>query len=175
MNIKFDKKIIFLVVLVAVVVLLSVGTFLLCQPLIKSIEESAKKEAIYIQETRVARDLLASKNVKGVFPLLVAKEKVAVAMNAIKKLAAKNDVALKLARLPFTAKDNGGIFNRVLFDMSVVSPLKNLGQFLTEVRRMPEGLIDIETFHLFPHETTMGSVTAKITFVLFVAKNNGQK
>ena len=175
MNIKFDRKILFPVVMAGTGILLSVGTFLLCQPFLKVIENDSKQTAAYVQETILVRDLLTSKNVKGIVNQLIAKEKIALVMDAVKRQAGQNNVPLTLLRPPFAARDEGDIFSRVLFDMQATASLKNLGEFLAAVRNMPEGLIDIESLRLLPKEGSSDLITATITFELLVARNYGQK
>ena len=175
MNIRFGRrKIIFLVVL-AVLMLLGVGLFFVCQPLLKAMDQDRDQEKAYVQETSFVRGLLATRKTTGLFTQLVPKDKVSAVMESINKLAEKDAVKLALVRPPFVDQDNGENFQRVLFDMQAAATLKDMGVFLTGVRNMPEGLLDIEGSQVLPDEGRADMVKAKITFVLLVARDNGQK
>ncbi|MBF0122347.1 MAG: type 4a pilus biogenesis protein PilO [Candidatus Omnitrophica bacterium] len=175
MNIKVNLKPLIPVGVAGVAILLTLGTFILCQSFFKVIAATSKQEAAYVQEAKMARDLLATKKISKIGISLIDQSKIASVLEALKKVAAKNKASLKTLRPPFTAKDEGVFFSKVLFDMRVSASLQNLGNFLTGVRNMPEGLIDVEALHLEPDKANANLVTAKITFVLFVARNYGKK
>ena len=175
MNIKLNKKVLIPIGIAVAAIFMIVGTFFLCQPFLKAIEEFDNQQAAYNQELILGWDLVRTHDVSWVIGRLIAQGKVSSVIDAMNKSAARNNVLLTLLRPPFTARDEGRIFSRVLFDVQAAGSLKNLGQFLRDVRKMPQGLIDIESFHLLPDNADSGRVTAKITFVLFVAKNNVQK
>ena len=176
MNIKSYQKLLIPISMLIAAIALSAGVFFLCQPFLKAIEDAGKQEAVYVQEAKLVRDLLVSKNATdAVASRLISKEKIATVKDAINKKAAKNNVVLLTLRPPFVAPDEGGIFTRVLFDMKTTASLKKLGQLLMEIRNMPEGLVDVESLSLLPSKVGEDSVAAKITFVLFVAKKNEKK
>lgn len=172
MTIKFDKKLIFPAIIVGIGLFLSLLTYFLCQPLLKAIADTTRQEDYYTREISSANDLLGTKNVRGLYRQLVPQDKVSFAMDAIKRQAAKNGVTLTLLRPAFAAAQDSALFSRVLFEMQASASLKGLGDFLAAVRNMPEGLVDIDSFNLVPDKETPRLGLAKITFVLFVARNN---
>jgi hypothetical protein len=175
MNIRFDRQKIIFVAMVVVLGLLGFGLFLLCQPLLKAIDQDRAQEKTYVQETVFVKDLLATRRTSGIVAQLIAQDKISLLMDTISKLAEKNAVGFKWLQPPQVGPDKGELFKRVLVDAQVSAALKDLGVFLTSVRDMPEGLIDLENVRVWPDEVNVNVTMAKITFVLLVAKDNGQK
>ncbi len=175
MNIKFDKKTIFIAVGIGAVLIFISGLFFLCQPMIMEINAARVQEKVYAEEVVLAKELLARKNIEGVVAQLIPQDKVSFVMDAIKEKAGKYNVQLMLVRPPFVGAATEDISGRVFFDMQATSSLKDLGAFMTAVRNMPEGLVGIETFRVLPDEASADVVNTKITFILLVAKDDRKK
>ncbi len=175
MSIKVDKKTILIAGGIGAILIFVSGLVLLCQPMLTEINVSRAREKAYVEETLVAKELLAKKNIEGVVAQLIPQDKVSLMMDMIKEKAKKYNVQLTLARPPFVGPTTESISGRVLFDMQAASSLKDLGAFMTAIRNMPEGLVGIEAFRVLPDEASADVVNTKITFILLVAKDDRKK
>lgn len=169
-DIKVNKDALISVALFIAAGALAFGTFIQCRPMVKAIDEARFREAAYRKEIALVRDILKSKDMTDTLARLVAHKKVAAVMDAIKDVALKAEMPITIERPPVTAKDEGGVYRRVLYYMKSTAPLKKIGEFLVEVRKMPDGVIDLDSLRLLPDDETPGLVNVKMTFVVFAEK-----
>ncbi|MBF0331024.1 MAG: type 4a pilus biogenesis protein PilO [Candidatus Omnitrophica bacterium] len=175
MKIVFDRKVITLAAALAGSFLLLIIAVMMCHPVLTTIGLSEQQEKTYAQENSFARNLIKAKNTSGIIGQLVPKQNIPLVVEAVNKLAQKNDISLVLVQPPLVDQQTKEFFHRVRWEVQTGASLKDLGVFMTEVRNMPEGLVDIEALRVWPADDKEGGINAKITFLLFVAKDNGQK
>jgi hypothetical protein len=170
MHLKIDKKIILVVTGVAGVVFLGIVGYLLVMPLVQELASVREQKNLYSDESRIARELLLTRKVQGVMGQLVSKDKVPEVMKALSRTAMKFDIQLVALRPSGLLNEEGDIYRTVRLDAEAFTSLKNLGLFLSAVRDMPDGIIDVEDLRVWPDDKDPARITAKFTFILFVAK-----
>ncbi|MBF0618949.1 MAG: type 4a pilus biogenesis protein PilO [Candidatus Omnitrophica bacterium] len=171
--IKIDKKTIALWSAVGIFILLSLIEAALCFPLLSAIARMKEGKTAYSQEIVFARDLLSAKRGMGVVAQLTPGKEVSRMVDSLKKAGQKNNVEFLVFRPLHGVKEQDAPFNRAFFDAEVSGSFRDVGQFLSAARNMPEGIFNVEAMRVWSDAAGSDRVKAKITFALFVAKNNG--
>ncbi len=175
MNFKIDEKIVFYISSFAVILFLGFLAFFLCSPVIEANKEFYEQQNGYAQKNLFLRSLLSARSAGDARQRLFTKESLPLAKDVLARLAKENRVGIVTLRPYGVEKEKKEIYRRMPMGVETVSSFKDLGLFLTAVRNMPEGIIAVESLRVRPQGTSLEQVTAKMTFVLWVAKDNGQK
>jgi hypothetical protein len=170
MKIKVNQDILISSFLVILAGFMITGTVFLCKPLVKAASDNRAREKFYVQEIAQARSFLDSKDTRDVISRLVPRNKVGGLAETLKQVALKSGVTLLVEKPPFTAKDDGQIYRKVLYYMKSTASLKHIGEFLANVRIMPDVVVDLDSLRLIPDEAKPGLVSAKMAFVVFAEK-----
>ena len=160
--------------LIAVGVLVFILVCVVCFVLLKGIAEVQDQKAQYVQGTVVARSMLDAKRVAVKRVPLTSAQEVASVLEALKALAAKHKLEVISIRADKPkVKENSVLYARIPLVLEVAAPFKDLGIFLSAVRDMPEGVLDVEEMVLRSENGKAQRVLARITLTLFAAKTNG--
>jgi hypothetical protein len=177
MNFKIDKKNILLISVAGGALFLIFLAFSLCMPLISAISKADKERKQHHEDTLEARKLLASKDKKKSAVKLIPKSKIPVVIDALTLLGGKYDVDIVSLRPSdgTTKKKKSALYDQAFFDVEASAMFKDMGLFLTELRKMPEGVVDVISFRLTAEELSPGRVSAKFTIMLFISKEKNNE
>lgn len=173
MRLIIDRKNIYVIVFSISFAAFFVAITAVSIPFTGSIKRVQEEKNAYALEAQLLKSLLATKHNTGIVSQLVTKDKLTAITAAINNIADKNGIILTSLGPSTVGKDKTQVYRQVILNFEAIGPYSSLGQFLSLVRNMPEGIIDVKSLNVVEQKGIPDKVTARITFILFMAKDNG--
>jgi Tfp pilus assembly protein PilO len=149
---------------------------LLFPPLMHSIEQARAKQAKDVSVVNFFKDLIAEKD-KFTGMKIIPQDKIDDVLDKIQGIAGKNKMELTIGGLVEGDKQDktDHPYARKIFSLQACGPFKNLGIFLTQLRNLPDAILDIESIHILSDKRDISNLQAQITFVILTTKDDENK
>jgi Tfp pilus assembly protein PilO len=173
MAMKFSKDMVFPASVLAGFLILVIAALSICLPIVGAISKAKEEKQAYDQELTFAHEILASKYTAKTSAQLVSTKQVVMVMDELTKLGKKHDLEIVSLKNAGVSNKKDGFYKGILFELESSSSFKDLGLFLSSVKEMPDWIMDLDSLKVTPDPADPSQVNAKITFTLFVSKDNG--
>lgn len=161
------------IMVLAGILLLSVVVVSLCMPLAKSIAKAKQQQKTLTQQITIAQYFLDTQGgPQGGNIHLTPPDKAEKAVDSLTSIAEKNEIELTFkepSSQEQTQDGNQGAYTKKFFDVQATGSFKNLVLFLTAIRDMPDGILDLNKLDISSNGDYSSTITANISFVLLMA------
>ncbi len=114
-----------------------------CKSVAGNIHQNKEQRQAYIQETLNLKKLISAASQKK-FIKLASPNRLDEFKDKISKIAADNNVRLIFKKSNDEAPSDTNSFNRILFEVQTSGKFQDFGKFLSQLKTMPEGLVDVD-------------------------------
>ncbi len=175
MKINIDMKKFLPVFLLGALAVLVVGTAVLFIYFTIVTYHHHQQEKYYAQEIISSRELLEKRNTKAAGIAYIQGKKSSMLARDLNNLAMKNNLHVTSLEPANVEDDKGSFYKQAFFAMEADASFKDLGIFLDEVMGAPDTIFDINSLSVLSDNADPKRVKAKISFVVIVGKEYGQK
>lgn len=172
MNFDIKKEDIFSIAAVAGFVVLILLIVALCKPLVESIQQNKEQRQAYIRETEALKKTLALASKKQ-FIHLTSPSQLNQFRDQISLIAKTNKIEFRFKTVSNEAVDaSSDPYNRLPLEAEATGKLSDFGRFLSDLKIMPDGVVDIIKLVISNQGTSQSSIAAQMTLGVYMAKDN---
>lgn len=138
--------------------------------MLKNIKQNKEQSQEYIKEAASLNKLSQEGQNKSAINLITEQQGREL-QSKIKNIAVKNKIYLSFKNLGVVGEVQmtSDLYKLLMFEGKASGNYKNFATFLTEIRNISEGFIDVEKIAIIGDSTATSNITAQITLSIFIA------
>ena len=171
MKFNFNKDKLMPIVAAVIFLVLIVIAVVICMPLMKKIYHNNQNYKTYLHETNALKNMLAMSSNQKSQIRLPDESRLDAILEEISKVGIKNNITLDYAEAPTEDTANTSeLFKRMLIEVNFSNDYKHIGNFLSDLRSIPDVIVDIEKMMVSSDLTDSSKILVHLNMVLYLLK-----